>query len=135
MSGQTLWHKRKDVLCEDTERSILGPVWETRPHVGDVCERKRGIAEAEVLFTRSDSLVVELRSERHRVRALHARARLRLVTKRARQIELVADSRTKALRVVDTLRTTIVALPVVREDRRDGVEWTSTDSIVTCCEE
>lgn len=53
-----------------------------------------------------------------------ARVRLRLLTKRTRQIKPIADARAKPLRVVDALRTTIVTLSVVRKDRRDGIEWT-----------
>src|SRR6185436_3331205 len=60
---------------------------------------------------------------------------LPLVTKRARQVELITDARTMTLRAVDTLRTTIVQLSVVRKDRRDGIEWTSSESIVTRREE
>ena len=127
MRGQTLRHERSDVLREDAERSIVRSVRKTRTHVGDVRKCERRVAEAEVLLTRSDPLVVELGAKRQRMTALETRARLRLVTKSSRQIKLVADSRTKTLRVVDALRATIVALSVVREDRRDRIEWTGAE--------
>src|SRR5215213_3461492 len=135
MSRQPLRHERSDVLRKDAERSIFRSVWKTRAHVGHVGARERCVTKTEVLLTRDDLFVVELPAECQRVRALHARRRLRLVTKRARQIELVADSRAKTLRVVDALRATIVALSVVREDCRDRVEWTGADAVVTCGEE
>src|SRR5215207_6305721 len=116
MSGQASGHERSDVLRKDAERSIFRSVWKTRAHAGNVRECKCCVAEAEILFTRSDPFVVELGSERQRVSPLHARAHLSLVTKRARQIEFVADSRAQALRVVDTLRAPVVALSVVRKD-------------------
>src|SRR5690349_9887235 len=99
MSSQTSRHERSNILCEDSQRSILRSIRETRTHVGDVGERERGVAEAEVLFQRRDPLVVKLRAKRERMTALHACGRLRLVAKRSRQVELVANSRAQTLRV------------------------------------
>ena len=74
MCSQPLWHERSNILREDAQRSILGSIRKTRAHVGDVSERERCVAEAEVLLQRRDPFVVKLRAKRERMIALDARA-------------------------------------------------------------
>src|SRR5215213_9660696 len=119
VSVETLRHKRRNVLNEETERSVICSVGKTSANVSDIREVASGVVEAKLLPLRSNSFVVELGAERDRVIACHASAGLRLVAVRASQIKFVGNLRAQALRVVDALRATVVALAVEGEDRGD----------------
>src|SRR5262249_42184632 len=133
--GQALRYERRDVLHEQTKRAIVRAVGKARANVDDIREVTRRVAEIEILSRRSNSFVVELGAERNGVIAFHARGRLRLVAVSACQVELVSDTRTQTLRVVDALRTAIVALSVEGENGGDRVEWSGAGAIVTRGEE